>query len=234
MPGISREPLLRLYQNDRGIQLHEPEQVLDAPDEEFEGLLTHLQVARLRQAILADIEESLKRKRAGQIARAEQVDLPLALVNDLYTARGGGLEQAVADALTHVGLSARRIVRQPHAEEDVQLAHPDGTVVISVNASEDDTRPIKWTKARDILGTGAGMNPINYVCVGRPAFESLAERARDIARETGTRSILLVPMPMLAEAIVRVSELRMTAEQLGDLLARDRGIVTFGNMPEQL
>jgi helicase len=235
VPGISREQLLRLYQNDRGVQLHDPEQLLDAPDEEFEGLLTHLQVARLRQAILADIEESLKRKRSGQVARAEQVDLPLALVDDLYTARGGGLEQAVADALTHVGLSARRIVRQPHAEEDVQLAHPDGTVVISVTASQDDAHPIKWTKAREILGTGAGMNPINYVCVGRPAFQSLAERsARDIARETGARSILLVPMPMLAEAIVRISEQRMTADQLGDLLARGRGVVTLDNMPEQL
>jgi len=233
--GISREQLLTLYRNDRGVELHDPEHVLDSPDEDFAGLLTPRQLARLRQAILADIEESLMRKRAGQLARAEQAELPLKLVDELYAAKGGGLEQAVTDALNHVGLSATRVVRQPHGEEDVRLAHADGMVVISVTASQDDARPIKWNKAKEILGAGAGLNPTNYVCVGRPSFESLAERsASDIARETGARSILLLPIPVFAEAIVRISEGRMRAEQLADLLAHGRGMVTLEDLPEQV
>jgi helicase len=233
--GISREQLLSLYRNDRGVELHDPEHVLDAPDEAFAGLLTSRQLGRLRQAILADIEESLKRKRAGQVARAEQAELPLKLVDELYAAKGGGLEQAVTDALNHVGLSATRVMRQPHGEEDIRLAHADGTVVISVSASQDDARPIKWNKAKEILGAGAGLNPANYVCVGRPSFESLAERrAREIARETGARSILLMPIPVFAEAIVRIPEGRMRAEQLADLLARGRGVVTLEDLPEQV
>ena len=233
--GISREQLLSLYRNDRGVELHDPEHLLDAPDEDFAGLLTLRQLGRLRQAILADIEESLKRKRAGQLARAEQAELPLKLVDELYAAKSGGLEQAVTDALNHVGLSATRVVRQPHGEEDVRLAHADGTVVISVTASQDDARPIKWNKAKEILGAGAGLNPANYVCVGRPSFESLAERrASEIARETGARSILLMPIPIFAEAIVRISEGRMRAEQLADLLARGRGVVTLEDLPEQV
>jgi helicase len=233
--GISREQLLSLYRNNRGVELHDPEQALDAPDKDFAGLLTPRQLARLRQAILADIEESLKRKRAGQLARAEQAELPLKLVDELYAAKGGGLEQAVTDALNHIGLSATRVVRQPHGEEDVRLAHADGTVVISVTASQEDARPIKWNKAKEILGAGVGLNPANYVCVGRPSFESLAERsATEIARETGARSILLMPVPIFAEAIVRISEERMGAEQLADLLARGRGIVTFEDLPEQV
>jgi hypothetical protein len=233
VPGISREQLLGLYQNKQGVDLHDPEAILDAPDDAFKGLLTSLQVARLKQAILDDIEESLKRKRAGHMARADQTSLPRKLIDDLYTAKGGGLEQAVTDALNHVGLSATRVLRQPHGEEDIRLAHADGTVVISVTASQEDARPIRWNKAKEILGTGAGLNPINYVCVGRPSFESLAERsATDIARETGARSILLVPVPVLAEAVVRVSEGTIDAEAVGGLLAHQRGVLTIADLPK--
>jgi replicative superfamily II helicase len=233
VPGISREQLLGLYENNQGIDLHDPEVILDAPDDAFRGLLTSLQVARLKQAILDDVEESLKRKRAGHVARAEQTNLPRKLIDDLYTAKGGGLEQAVADALSHAGLSATRVLRQPHGEEDLRLANADGTVVISVTASQEDARPIRWNKAKEILGTGAGLNPINYVCVGRPSFESLAERsANNIARETGTRSILLVPVPVLAEAVVRICEGAIDAQAFGDLLAHQRGMLTSADLPE--
>jgi hypothetical protein len=190
----------------------------------FDGLLTPLQVASIKQAILDEVEESLRRRRAGQVARAEQTALPVRLIESLYTATGGGLEQAVTDALNQVGLSAARLVRQPSGEEDIQVAHATGTVVISVTASQDDIRPIKWSKVREVLGTGAGLNPVNYVCVARPGFESLAERkSGEIARETGPRRLLLVPIPMLAEALVRCGEGRMRAEDLGDLLATARG-----------
>lgn len=226
VPGISRELLLGLYQNEHGVDLHDPEVILDAPDDAFEGLLTSRQVTRLRQAILDDIEESLRRKRAGQVARADQANLPRKIIADLYTANGGGLEQAITDALNHVGLSAARILRQPQGEEDIRLAHLDGTVVISVTASKEDARPIRWNKAKEILGTGAGLNPVNYVCIGRPSFESLAERyAGDIAREAGSRSILLVPVPVLAEAVVRIAEGGIDAQLLGNLLARHRGML---------
>jgi hypothetical protein len=226
VPEISRDTLLRLYHNDRGVELHDPEVILDTPAEAFDGLLTPLQVARLKQAILDEVEDSLRRRRAGQAARAEQTELPLRLLEDLYTATGGGLEQAVTDALIHVGLSATRLVRQPSGEEDIQLAHPSGTVVISVTASQGDVRPIKWNKAREVLGTGAGLNPINYVCLGRPSFEALAERkGNEIARESGPRRLLLVPISVLAEALVRWAEGRLSAEALGNLLAQRRGVL---------
>jgi ATP-dependent DNA helicase len=233
VPGISREQLLGLYQNSRGTELHDPETVLDADDSAFEGLLTPLQVVRLRQAILADIHDSIRRKRSGHIARAEQSSLPRRLIEDLYTTHGGGLEQAVTDALNHAGLSAARVLRQPHGEEDIRVASADGTLIISVTASQDDARPIRWNKAKEILGAGAGLNPVNYICVGRPSFESLAERsASNIAREAGKRSILLVPIPVFAEAIVRISEGRINAQQFTNLLAHRSGTLTIGDIPD--
>jgi helicase len=224
VPGISREQMLALYRNQHSIPLHHPDTILDAPDEAFAGLLTPLQLTRLRTAILADIHETIRRKHAGQVARAEQANLVRKLIDDLYTAKGGGLEQAVTDVFNHFGVPAARILRQAHGEEDIRVTHAAGTVIISVTASQDDTRAVRWNKAKEILGAGAGLNPVNYVCVGRPDFESLAQRsAENIARETGQRSILLVPIPVLAEAAVRIAEGSLDSRHLVDLLAHHRG-----------
>jgi hypothetical protein len=107
-------------------------------------------------------------------------------------------------------------------------------VIISVTASKDDGHPIRWNKTKEILGGGTGLNPINYVCIGRPDFDSLAQRrADDIAREAGARSILLVPITVLAEATVRIAEGTLTAQQLGDLLAHGRGNLTVERLPQQ-
>jgi hypothetical protein len=107
-----------------------------------ESGLTPLQLSRLRQAIVTDIQESIRRKRAGHVTRAEQANLLRRLVEDLYATGGGALEQAVTDALKHVGVSVSRVLRQPHGEEDIRLAHADGTVIISVTASTNEGRPI--------------------------------------------------------------------------------------------
>ncbi len=229
--GVTRNHLLALYRDERGLELHTPEALLDLPDETFGKLLTPTQLDRLRKAIVEDIHASLLVRRTGQRRRAEVVDLPAKLVDDLYTTTGNGLELAVADALTHVGLSAERVLRQPSGEEDIRLAHSDGTVVISVTASKDDARPVRWNKAKEILGTGAGLNPTNYVCIARPSFDKLAEKsAANIAREQGSRSILLVPVDVIAEAIVGISEGGMTADDLGDLLARRRGVLRLQDL----
>lgn len=119
--GIPRDALLGLYRNDRGIELYDPEIILDTAAEAFDGLLTPLQVARLKQAILDEVEESLRRRRAGQLARAEQTELPVRLIENLYTTTGGGLEQAVTDVFIHAGLSATRLVRQPPARRTSSL-----------------------------------------------------------------------------------------------------------------
>lgn len=51
---------------------------------------------------------------------------------------------------------------------------------------------------------------------------------------TGPRSILLIPIPVFAEAILRISEGTMVAGQLGDILARESGVLAVEALPEQL
>jgi hypothetical protein len=231
-PGVGRAALLRLYEGDEGRQLYEPDVFLDAAVAEFDGLLKPVEVERLRSAIVAERGETLRRRRQGHLDRAERAHLDAKLIEDLYTADGGALEQAVVDALDSAGLSVSRVTRQSHGEEDLQIRHLDGTVVVSVTASQDEAKRVAWSKAREVLGTGAGMNPINYVCVARPGFHSLAERkAEEIAHEQGERRLLLVPIDVLAEAVVRVREELLEAATLGDLLARSRGVLAFNDLP---
>lgn len=222
--GISRENLRALFATDRP-ELYEPHLILDERPESFAELLSSAQVVRLKEAILAATRDTLRRQQAGHVARAERANLPLRIVGELYNARSGSLEQAVTDALEHVGLTARRQLRQPQGEADVLLEY-GGTVVISVTASADDARPVPWDKVREVLGAGAGLNPVNYVCVARPSFHPLGERhAREIEREQGPRKLLLVPINVLAEAVVRCAEGTLTATMLADLLAGASGVL---------
>src|SRR5262249_44765521 len=147
LQGISRDQLVTLHQQAQDLDLADPTVVLDAPEEAFKGILSALQIARLKQAIVVDIHDSMVRKRAGHLARAEHAAIPRRVVEELYNAEGAALEQAVADALNQVGLSASRVLRQSQGEEDVRLAHAGGTVIISVTASRDSGRPIRWNKA---------------------------------------------------------------------------------------
>ena len=231
-PGVGRAALLRLHAGDNGRRLYEPDVLLDADLDEFDGLLTPAEVNGLRAAIVAERGETLRRRRTAHVERAEQAALNAALIEDLYTAEGGALEQAVADALNAAGVTTRRNVRQPHGEEDLRITHDQGTVIVSVTASKEEGKRVSWNKAREVLGAGAGLNPLNYVCIARPGFHSLAERqAEEIAREEGERRLLLVPVDVLAEAIVRVQEGRLDAGLLNDLLAYKRGFLTFRDLP---
>jgi len=82
------------------------------------------------------------------------------------------------------------------------------------------------------MGQGAGLNPVNCVCVGRPRFKALAERnATDIAREGGARRILLVQVDVLVEAMIRCTRGDMMSEQFGDLLATQRGVLAADELP---
>jgi replicative superfamily II helicase len=227
-PGVGRSTLMRLLVGDDGRELYDPDNLLEAQLDDLEGLLTPAEATSLQSAIIAERGESLRRRRRSHRERAARSSFDARLIDDLYTTSGGGLEQAVTDALAAVGLSVTRILRQPHAEEDIQLDHLGGTVVVAVTASQTDTKAISWNKAREVLGTGSGLNPINYVCVGRPSFHSLAERrSAEIARETGSRRLLLVPIHVLADAVLRCQEDRLTSVQLGDLLAYGRGVLDF-------
>lgn len=230
--GVSRDDLRRVFEAGQP-ELYDRDAVLDLEPPAFDGLLTAAQVTRLQAAILEDTEESTQRRHTGHRLRAARGTLDIALIDSLYEVSGSALDRVVAEALRAVGISATPILRQPHGEEDVHVAHPEGTIIVSVTASVQPGKPVSWNKAKEILGAGAGKNPINYVCVGRPRFDGLAERsASDISREVGPRTLLLIPMHVLAEAIVRCSEGRMTGDELLAVLRSGRGHLEGAALPD--
>lgn len=231
-PGIGRGTLLRLHAGDAGRRLFDPDVLLDADAAEFDGLLRPIELERLRAAIIQERGDTLRRRREAQLERAQLASLDERLIGDLYDASGLDLEQAVADALSSAGLSVTRLTSQKKGEEDLQVSHRDGTIIISVTASLDSSKHISWNKAKEVLGAGVGINPLNYVCVGRPGFHALAEElVGQIAQEEGPRRLLLVPMDVIADAVVRCREGLLDGATLADLLAHARGLLTLRDLP---
>jgi hypothetical protein len=75
------------------------------------------------------------------------------------------------------------------------------------------------------------MNPINYVCIGRPAFHSVAEDlARQIGLEVGPRQLLLIPMDVFADAVLRCAEGRLDSSALLDALGRASGVLDLEDL----
>ncbi len=229
--GVARGSLIRLYEGGRDKHLHDPDVLLDAEDDDLAGLLTPLEAARLREAVIAERGETQTRRRRAQTERARVAELAEQLIDDLYTLGGVDLERAVADALAAVGIPATRIHEQKHGEEDLQIRHPDGTVVVSVTASLHPSKNIVWSKVREVLAAGVGMNPINYVCIGRPAFHSEAESlARQIGLEEGPRNLLLIPMDVFADAVIRCAEGRLDSGALLDAFGRASGVLSLDEL----
>jgi ATP-dependent DNA helicase len=227
-PSVSREALMQL--REKGIIA--PDDLLEADAGSLQPALSARVAQTFKETILRETAMSLRRKRSGHVRAAGEAGVPARLIETLYAATGKPLEEAVRDAFQTAGLAAKRIENQPHGEEDIQLATKRGTVVVSATGSETDEKPIKWTKAQNVMGQGAGLNPVNCVCVGRPRFEALAERnANDIAREEGDRRILLVAVDVLVEAMLRCVRGQIAAADFGEVLATSRGILRVEDLP---
>ncbi len=226
--GIGRDTLFALGQ----IGLADPDAVLEANADAVAGLLSPGELARLQQAIRDDTIETIRRRKSGHLQRAARSGLSPELINALYSAEDDVLERVVRDVLESAGRPTARLETQAYGEEDLQISTPAGIVVGSVTASKSPDKPIAWRKAREVTGQGAGLNAVNFVCIGRPRFDGLAERsAKALAREEQDRRLLLIPMHIFVEAISRVAEGRLTTPALGSVLANGRGLLTADDLP---
>jgi helicase len=227
--GIARAALLKMYE----IGIYQPDDVLEADPAALATALSPGQVAHLKKAILEETEATLRRFRSGHLRRTSRSGVPPGLIEALYSTKAAGLEQAVEDAINAAGLKAARVMRQPAGEEDVQVSTSAGTVVVSVTASQSDQKPVPWNKAKEVMAQGAGQNPVNCVCVARPRFEALAEQqAGRIARETGSRAILLITVPVLAEIVSRVGEGRLSVDDVDRIMVERRGLLAVEDLPD--
>jgi helicase len=225
---IPRETLFALGE----LGLADPDDILESSPSAVAEVMSPGELARLQEAIRNETVETLRRRKAQHLQRAARSGLSPQIIDALYSATGEGLERVVRDALEAVGLPTTRLETQAYGEEDLQISTPAGLVVASVTASDSPDKPIGWRKAREVMGQGVGRNPVNFICIGRPRFEGLAERSAAAAsREEQDRRLLLVPMDVFAEALSRVAEDRLKADSFGDLLAANRGLLTVDHLP---
>lgn len=225
--GISRDQVIRLVKNERGIVFESYDQILDTPVEEFRGVVNPAVAQRLKEAILASAGDRLRRTLQGQLARLEANGLSTAKLQGSYADVGTELERTLESLLrtAPLNLECVRIGTQNRAEADLHLEHADGLIVVQVTASEDGAKPISWDKSREILGAAAGRAPVSYIVIGRPDFHELARQHAETMRTEPGRPLLLMPLSVLMEAYVLVLERRIDAARLLQFLREERGYV---------
>lgn len=235
VPGVHRAEATRLVQNDTGRTFTTYDAILDAEPEAFVGIISPGLLPLMQEAILKFTKESLRRYTSSLLARAGKLSLPLAFIRNLVDSQGNDFELAIRDLLNSPGLelNAAHISRQRAGEADIHIPHPDGgTVVIQATSSEDNAKPITWNKCREVLGSTSVPGPIrNFVVVGKPDFQELAQSAADEIAPEQERRILLVPVGVLGDMCLSVAEGSLTAENLLHVLAEQQGYLSKERLP---
>lgn len=233
VPGLTRDKVIRLVRNDKGVAFDSFDKIVDAEVDDFRGILDLNLVHPLQETILKNRKESLQRKQKGHLMRVERLALPLVLIRELYESQGTDFNIAIERLLNCDQISFRcvRVSPQRRGEADIHLPHPDGTIVIEATSSVDNVKPISWDKAREVLGSVGVSNPINFVTVGKPDFHELAiSNAKELAAE-GSRRLVLVPVAVLAEACIRVFEGKLDRSVLLNILRNQTGYLSLDEIP---
>ena len=225
--AIPRSDILRLHNNEKGIRITKPDDILDSDPSLFVGILAPQKVIALKERISQSIGDSLRRRRVGHILRCDRLAVTKSLVERVYDSQGIDFERALEDLMNApaLGLGVRRFTRQRRGEPDLELRGTRGTIVISSTASEDNQKPIKWDKCREVLGSvGYAGNASSFLVVGKPSFHSTAvENALELAAKA--EDILLVTVDVMVELCLQVIEGKMPQATLISKLEDTRGVL---------
>ena len=223
---LHRSELNLLLNNSRGIVLDTPHKILDASIDDFRGILSPQRAERLQAAILAQIGETLSSRRFGHVIRANRFPGLRPLIEACYDQQGTDFEHALEQLLQaqYVAFDVHRFRQQRTGQPDLEVNGSQGTIVIQVTASEDNRKPVNWTKAREVLGSvGYSGKVANFVTVGRPGFHDVAiGNANEIASR-GDQSLLLIPLAELIEVVISETEGKIAKGSLLEALEKARG-----------
>lgn len=199
---LRRSELDRLVHNSTGKQLDTLHKILDTPLSEFSGILSPQRARQLQSAILDHIGESLSRRRLGHIVRAGRFDGLRDLVEQCYESQGTDFEKALEELFTSdfLRLKAIRFGQQRSGQPDLEISGTCGTIVIQATASEGNSKPVNWTKAREVTSSvGYSGNASNFVTIGRPGFHEVAVGNASEMADRNDQTLLLISLPDLVE-----------------------------------
>jgi len=225
--ALPRSDILRLLFNDKGVQLTDPHDIIDADPSLFVDILAPQKVIALKEKIAQSIGETLKRRKIGHLLRCDRLAAARPLVERVYDAQGTDFDRALEDLLNApmVELGVHRFTRQPSGQPDLELQGIQGTIVISATASEDNQKPVSWNKSREVLGSvGYSGKASNFLVIGKPDFHKVAmENAQELAGKG--ENLLLVPVDVIVELCLQIIEGKIPQKDLISKLEDMRGIL---------
>ena len=206
---LRRSDVMQLSNNAQGRTFTSLHEILDAPSEEFVGILAPQQLDLLKKAIEDQIGDSLGRRRTGHLRRADKLESLRPLIQRVYDCTGEEFERALHDlfASAPFAMKVRRFSRQPNGQPDLEITGTKGTIVVSATASINGLKPINWKKAQEVMAS-VGYSGVhsNFVCIGRPEFHDVAVGNATEISDRGDRKLLLMPLPALAELCLQEAE----------------------------
>ena len=227
---LHRSELNRLIDNSVGKVLDSADKVLDTPLNEFVGILSPQRAEQLQTAILDRIGESLSSRRFGHVMRADKIPGLRQHVEKCYELGGTDFETALKELLDEYFpyLKTNQFGKQRTGQPDLEATGSCGTIVIQATASEGDSKPVSWSKAREVItSVGFSGQASNFVTIARPGFHEVAiGNANEIANR-GDPRLLLISIPEFIELCLTEIEGDIQTGSLRDILERCRGHLGF-------
>ena len=191
---LHRSELNLLMNNSTGKVLDTFHKILDARLDDFVGILSPQRAERLQAAILNQIGESMLSRKFGHAIRADQFPGLRPLVERCYDQQGTDFEKALEQLLKveSLNLKVRWFGQQRNGQPDLEVSGNQGTIVIQATASQDNKKPVGWSKAREVISSiGYSGTASNYVTVARPGFHDVAiGNANEMAEREDQRLLL--------------------------------------------
>ena len=200
---LKRSEIGLLMNNSTGNTLLTLHEILDAAPDDFVGILSPQKAARLQATILEQIGESLTLRRSGHVMRADRFQGLRPIIERCYDSQGAEFERAleVLFCSEYLQLQATRFTRQRNGQPDLEIIGSRGTIVLQVTSSENDRKPVSWSKAREVTTSiGFSGQASNFVTVASPAFHEVAVGNANEIADRGDQRLLLVSLPELVEA----------------------------------
>lgn len=225
---VSRDERIKL--RARGIE--RTEQFLDLAPSELSGTMSPSKADRAMRTLNENRERSSAYWLRDHKRRLDALGFRTELIEKVYLAKDKELEVAVTE-LFNTGfakLTAERIKEQRSGEPDQILLFPTGKKLsVQITAKESNAKFVDSKKAGDVISQSARFHVDGFVCIGRPDFEALAkEQAGHLGQKYNYKQL---PISVLAELYVRVSERRISAQQAEEFIFEQRGYLSLAQLP---
>lgn len=216
--GLGREHLRQL-KNKGLVKLDD---ILDTTIDELQNIIPKHLAIRLHEKIRQRIEDTLRRQKVGHLLRMEKLGRKTDTIKGCYELDGKSFSRAAFKLLQDVGLNVEYLEEEKNHRPDILVHLREGSIVIQCTARIEKNY-VGVKKAGEILSQGPRYNPIAYIVIGRPDFDTKAiQNASQIEK---IQNYKMIPLNVLCEMVVRFYENKLSMNNVIDVLGTKRGYI---------